>query len=229
MEGRQSHLGRGKVRVDGLLIMALMRFACYSVDSGFRKLDANIRLQAKEEVFSVFDLFKDKMVLLTYNLMATRSGADFLIWQTAEDLEVFENFSARLMRSGLGPYIKVAGSYFTAACTAAPTMEGRRHYLFLRAAKLGPDWSGRSSPERQKFLSEPAASMARHPAVTLTLGLGQGLDNFDLMLALEADKFSDFFAAQEDLMSHIKIPSFWDGAAMIAAGRDLKWILDSLG
>ncbi len=222
---------------------SFVRFACYQADSAFRRLDANMRLQAKEDALSAFDLFKERMTLATYNLMATRADSDFLIRQIADDLEILENFAARLARSGMGPYLRMTRSYLALnsgnsgdtklnsaelSIVSPPELASPR-FLFVHPVVFNCGESD-ARATRQKVLGEYAGVAARHPSVKLSVGYSCGFDDQDLVLAFEAESLSDFLELHEEIGRLAGVPRAWPGApALMGISPDLKLIFGALG
>ncbi|MBI4064605.1 MAG: chlorite dismutase family protein [Elusimicrobia bacterium] len=224
---------------------AFIRFATYKVDPGFRKLDSNLRLAAKEEVFSALDFFKDRMAIHAYSLLATRAEADFLFWQAANDLEIFEEFASKLARSAMGPYLRGVHSFLSTARQSVPAgvaktqpdrgqgrgLTGEGRFLFVMPLVKTKAWHQLSTAERQKMTEEHAGIVGRHPSVRLEITSAFGLDDQEFVAAFETDSPQDFLNLIEELRESkaALYTNVRDTPTITAVARDPKWILDALG
>ncbi|MBI2069543.1 MAG: chlorite dismutase family protein [Elusimicrobia bacterium] len=226
------------------LVRQYVRFVCYKLDLAFRKLDPNVRHQAKEEVFSALDLFRDRMMLFTYNLTATRADADFMFWQIAEDLEVFEEFSSRLTRSGLGLYMTRTHSFLSMTKHSlyvdkinpehpqgrSRIQPGQHRFLFVYPFVKTKAWYQLPMAERQKMMDEHIVIGNKYPSVKLNTTYSFGLDDQEFVVAFESDSPQDFLDLVQELRgSKASQYTLRDTPTITAIARDPKWILDALG
>ncbi|MEK6544557.1 MAG: chlorite dismutase family protein [Elusimicrobiota bacterium] len=186
-----------------------MRFAFYRLDPVFRKLDPNVRLQAKEEALSVLDRFKDTMILRSYSLIATRADIDFLLWQIVEDVDVLEDLASKLMHTTMGPYLRMGASYFAlskgsvyiesiekeAHALHGKVQPGTHPYLFVCPIDKSGQWYKLSDADRRKMVDEHVAVSVKHPSIKTHVVYSHGIDDRDVVIAFEANSIEDFHDA----------------------------------
>lgn len=221
-----------------------VRFAFYKVDPAFRKLDVNIRLQAKEEVLSLLDLFREKMIVLTYSLLATRADCDFMFWQIAPDLDIFEEFASRLNHTGLSGYLRLAYSFLAMtrhsiyldkinpehAKSRVYIKPGERQYLFVYPFIKTHQWYQLPLAERRKMMDEHIALGSKYPSVKINTTYSFGLDDQDFVVAFESDEPEDFLDMVMEMREAKARPyTLKDTPLFTCISRDPKLILDSIG
>ncbi len=221
-----------------------VRFAFYKLDPTFRKLDANIRLQAKEEVLSLIDLFREKMILLSYSLLATRADADLMFWQVSDDLDVFDNFASRLIHSGMGPYLHITHSFLSMtrhtvyvdkinpehSKSRIHIKPGDHKYLFVYPFVKTHEWYQLPMAERQKMMDQHIVMGNKYPSVKINTTYSFGLDDPDFVLAFESDSPEDFLDLVMEMRgAKARLYTLKDTPIFTCIAKDPKWILDSIG
>ncbi|MBI4668735.1 MAG: chlorite dismutase family protein [Elusimicrobia bacterium] len=216
-----------------------IRFVCYKIDPSFRKLDMNMRVQAKEEALTGFDMFREKMIISTYSLLATRAEADFLIWQVADDLDIFDEFAAHLSRTSFGPYLTRIHSFLTMTVNPlSPDKIGstrdcrpaQNRFLYIRSAARTGAWQQLPLPERQKMMEEYVGVVAKYPSVKFSIFHSFGLDDHDLVFIFESDDWK----SPQNLIQELretKASQYFrrDTPALAGLNREPKWIFDAVG
>lgn len=228
----------------GKLKRQYVRFAFYQVDPAFRRLDSNVRHQAKEEIFSLLDLFKDRMMIFTYSLVGTRADADFMLWQISENLDDFENLASRLMHTGLGPYLRLTVSYLSTTKhsmyvdkihpehgKSRMRLQPATHpYLFVYPFVKTREWYRLPYEERQKLMDQHIAVGSKYPSVKINTTYSFGIDDQDFVVAFESDNPHDFVDLVQELReAKASVYTLRDTPAYTCIARDCKWILDAVG
>ncbi|MBI4370356.1 MAG: chlorite dismutase family protein [Elusimicrobia bacterium] len=222
-----------------------MRFVAYSVEASFRKLDSNIRLQAKEEALSAIDAFREQVLVVSYSLMSTQAGAELMLWEAADDLEQLDQFSSKFLRTPLGPYLKMTRSALglapgiisgvkTNSSLQFPSFTGKPgSYTWLLAAGLSyaPSWHSLALTERARLMAQ-AHQLAQEagPKVVVSSLQSAGFDDFSEIAIFESES-SHLLAQAAQRWRALGIQSHIRHGLQNFSGplREPKWILDSVG
>jgi len=161
-----------------------IRFAFYRVRPEWRLRSPTERAADREELAALVREVggREGMLVRAYSLVGTRGDADFMLWLVGERLDDFHEFSSRLNRSRMGPFLETPYSYFSMTKKsmyvdkhAHPNQEGRsnrlvispsgRKYLFVDPFVQTRAWYRLPQAERQRQMSEHIATGHRYPGV----------------------------------------------------------------
>ncbi|MFC1522475.1 chlorite dismutase family protein [Elusimicrobiota bacterium] len=204
------------------------RFSFYKIDQTFRKLDANIRLQAKEEALSVVDGYRDdEAMLLSYSLIATRQDCDFMFWLMAESLDLVEDFASKITRTSLGPYLSLKRSLLFQ--TPKSFKPFGKEFMFLMAVNKGGRFGSLPRKEKDTVIEELAKKSSGNSSIRF-LKTTVSLDDSLCAFIFEADSIEDFLQLKDELASSDTFSCVLEDSSFYTAiARDPKLILDSLG
>lgn len=220
-----------------------VNFLFLKLEPGFRTLQSNEKLVAKQEFLSAFESYQEKTAVLSYSLVGLRADCDLLLWRIDPDLGVFQAMSERLLTTGIGKYLTPVYSFL--AATRPPeaqgkqllvepagdaSMPGKLKYVFVHPLVKARNWYHLPAAERQGILEDQARIRARFPSVKLHTAYSFGLDEQEFMLAFESDDPADFLELAAALRE-----SGWgaytlrDTPSFTCVAKDLHDILDGLG
>lgn len=221
-----------------------LRFAFYRINPAFRKLDSNVRLQAKDGIVSAVEMYKERMILLSYSLLATRSDADFMLWQISDSLENFEDFASKILHTTMAPHLEMTRSYLSSVPGGTFTdkidpqgkaVEGLFHpgdsqYVFVSPLTQTLAWHQLTSAERRKTMDLYENIAAKYPSIKAHLADSEGLDDYDFTAFTETDSPEEFQRFWQELHEG-KFGAYIlrDNSVHVCLSKDPKLALDSLG
>lgn len=195
-----------------------VRFAFFRVQPEWRRRSPGQRAADREELAGVVhDLAaREGVVLRPYTLVGTRGDADLMLWMVSDELDQFQELSARINRTAMAGYLDQPYHYF--AMTKRSTyvekhahegQEGRsnrmvisplgRKYLFVYPFVKTRDWYRLSQEERQRQMDEHIAMGHRYPGVKINTTYSFGLDDQEFVVAFESDSVQDFLDLVQEM------------------------------
>ena len=190
------------------IVRQFVNFRFFRVDPLWRRLSESEKKKGKEEFLQVVKDFHSRgMLLPSYSLVGIRAEADFLLWRISEVLDLFQEMSLGLLRTGLGKYISIPHSFLSMTKRSMyvdkhvhPDQEGRRgrivpgesKYLFIYPFVKTRDWYRLPKEKRQEIMDEHIRIGHKYPSVKLNTTYSFGLDDQDFVVAFETDKPADF-------------------------------------
>lgn len=191
-----------------------VRFAFYAVDRSFRSLEPEVRAGAKKDLAETLDAHAERMLVRTYSTVGFRGDCDLLVWAASEDADDLTALAAAINRSGMGPYLDVAHSFFSMTKpsqyvgshrhegqegTRTRLTPGDARFLFVYPFWKTHEWYQLPFEERMRLMKEHFEIGHRYPNVRLNTTYAFGLDDPEFVLAFEADEPGDFLALVEEL------------------------------
>ena len=189
-------------------------FLCFTLDPAFRRLPLLQQHQAQEEFFQVLSRPRADLDLRIYLAIGLRADTDFFLWTIAKDLAPFQAFSAELMQTPLGHYLKM--SYVFVAMTrpsqynpghipafsvpGASEEQKQYRYLFLYPFIKSREWYLLPFEERRRMMRGHMGVGELYPMVRLNTTYSFGLGDQDFVLAFETDEPAAF----EDLVQRLR-------------------------
>lgn len=178
------------------------------MDPAWRRLPEAEREKGKKEFRAAAESFRSKGVLfLSYSLIGIRAEADFLLWRISEELDLFQEMSSALLKTGLGKYISIPYSFLAMTkrsmyvdkhvhegqeARRGRIVPGEHQYLFIYPFVKTRDWYRLPKEKRQELMDEHIRVGHKYPSVKLNTTYSFGLDDQEFVLAFETDKPADF-------------------------------------
>jgi chlorite dismutase len=187
-----------------------VNFMFLKVGTDWRKLDNDTKTRYKQEFQSVFDTFRDEFLLFSYSLVGFDSKADLMIWRIGESLDMVQNMTARMYRTGLGSFIETVDNYLsvtkrmmfvdheTEDRLRVPAGTGK--YLFIYPCAKNKDWYGMPGNERDALIEEDFMVGKRFPNIKIHMTHAFGFNDHEYLISFETDEPRDFIALAEELM-----------------------------
>lgn len=183
-----------------------INFACYKLDSAWRRLSESERAEGKKEAINALVPFQTSLILRTYSSFGYRADTDFILWRISYRLEDFEEMSAALHRTKFGQYLSTPYSFLSQSKRSTyvdklnPEHEGQRtkiqpgryKYIFVYPFVKTRDWYLLPMTDRQKMMDEHIVVGNKFPSVKLNTTYSFGLDDQDFVVAFESNHPSDF-------------------------------------
>lgn len=185
-----------------------VNFRFFRVENEWRRLPEAEKEKGRKEFVEAAESFRKRgVIFLSYSLMGLRSDAHFLLWRISEELDLFEEMSLALLRTGLGKYLVTPYSLLAMTKRSIyidkhvhPEQEGRRgrvvpgeyKYLFIYPFVKTRDWYRLPKEKRQEMMDEHIRVGHKYPSVKLNTTYSFGLDDQEFVVAFESDKPADF-------------------------------------
>ena len=183
-----------------------VKYTFYKIDPQWRRLNAEIKEQGKQEFTSVIAEFESKLILRTYSTVGMRGDADIMIWSASPTLEALQEFISQLLKTTLGAYLETTYSYLamTRRSTYVDAHEHKRGeskvgmlpmskpYLFVYPFVKTHAWYQLPFEERQRMMNEHFKVGHEYPSVKIHTSYSFGLDDQEFVLGFETNKPADF-------------------------------------
>ncbi len=210
----------------------------------WRKLDAESKAYLKREFVDVFAGYGREFLLFSYSLVGFDSKADLMFWRIGESLDMLQEMTAKLFRTGLGSYLETTDNYLsiTKKMMFVPPVEnanvedrfhtiaGEKKYLFVYPCAKSRDWYEKTGEERETLIEENFMVGKKFSSIKIHLTHAFGFSEQEFMVLFETDEPKDFLALAEEL-SHTQASKFTLRGMPIytCRQRNLAECLDALG
>jgi chlorite dismutase len=185
-----------------------VKYSFFRVDPAWRRLPEDEREAGREEFLRAYRLAQESTLFTkSYSLVGIRGDCDFLVWQGADRLETFQDFTAGLLATGLGRFLTLPYSYLAMTRPSQYVSEhehegqdGRRlvvqpmdrKYLFVYPFVKTRAWYLLPLAERQEMMNDHIRIGHKYPGVKLNTTYSFGLDDQEFVVAFESDEPEDF-------------------------------------
>ncbi len=210
----------------------------------WRRLDAKGKTNLKREFADVFDGYGNEFLLFSYSLVGFDSKADLMFWRIGESLDMLQEMTAKLFRTGLGSYLETTDNYLsvTKKMMFVPpvkdtnvedrfhTIAGEKKYLFVYPCAKSRDWYEKTGEEPETLIEENFMVGKKFSSIKIHMTHAFGFSEQEFMVLFETDEPKDFLALAEEL-SHTQASKFTLRGTPIytCRQRDLAECLDALG
>ncbi len=221
-----------------------VNFIFFKVDPSWRKLDIETKSILRREFQGVHDSFNDEFLLYSYSLVGFDSKADLMLWRIGSSLDLIQEMTAKLFRTGLGSYLETSENFL--AVTKKMMFVGddglgepqnRKHviagagkYHFVYPCVKHAEWFDKTVEERDTLIAENFMVGKKFPNIRIHLTHAFGFSDQEYVISFETDEPRDFLALAEELrqtaaskLTHRGMPIF------TCRRRTLSECLDALG
>jgi chlorite dismutase len=217
-----------------------VNFMFLKVSPEWRRLPWEAKLDLKKEFVSVFDEFREAFLLYTYSLVGFDSKADLMFWRVGTSLDMVQEMSAKLYRTGLGSFIETTNNYLSVTkkmMFVDGLAEDRNHvvagatkYHFVYPCAKNRDWYKMLPDERDALIEENFMVGKKFPNIRIHMTHAFGFNDHEYLISFETDEPKDFIALAEELR-HTAASSFTLRGMPVytCRQRDLIDCLDALG
>lgn len=190
-----------------------VNFMFFRVDPGWRRLDAAAKAEFKREFLEVYEEFSNRFLLFSYSLVGFDSKADLMFWRIGRSLDLIQEMTAKLYRTGLGSYFETADNYLSvtkrmmfipadevdnpADRTRVVAGSGRYHFVYPCAKHA--DWYEKTGEERDALIEENYMVGKRFQNIKIHLTHAFGFSDQEYLISFETDEPKDFLALAEEL------------------------------
>jgi chlorite dismutase len=192
-----------------------VNFSFFKLDPAFRRLPQAEIDKGKKEFMEVLEEYdnRDDMILLSYTTMGIRADAELMFWRVSYKMELFQEMTTKMYRTGLGKYLIQTYSYFSQTKKSMymdifnPEHEedrthiipGKAKYLFIYPFTKKREWYLLTKFTRQGIMDEHIFVGNKYPSVKLNTTYSFGIDDYEFVVAFETDYPDDFVDLVMDL------------------------------
>lgn len=217
-----------------------VNFMFLRVSPEWRRLSADTKTNLKNEFASVFDQFRDDFLLFTYSLVGFDSKADLMFWRVGASLDMIQEMTAKLYRTGLGSFIETTNNYLSVTkrmmFVSGPS-EDRSHviagatkYHFVYPCAKNKEWYKMPPDERDALIEENFMVGKKFPNIRIHMTHAFGFNDGEYLISFETDEPRDFIALSEELRQTAASSFTLRGMPVYTCRqRNLMECLDSLG
>lgn len=184
-------------------------FMFFKVNGDWRKLDPATKHSLKEEFKAVYDSFSDNFLVFSYSLVGFDSKADLMLWRIGNSMDLLQDMTAKLYRTGLGSFLETTDNYMAVTkemMFVAESREdrfyvnaGEKKYHFLYPCAKESGWFQKPAEERDALIHENFMVGKRFPNIKIHLTHSFGFSERDYLISFETDDPKDFLALAEEL------------------------------
>jgi chlorite dismutase len=183
-----------------------VNFAYYKLDPAFRRLPAEAKSAARDELLASLATLPQGMLCLSYSCVGLRGDVDFMLWRIAYSSDDLQEQTAKLNRTVLGSYLSTPYSFLSMGKRSvyidkidpghtqsrARIVPGRGRYIFVYPFIKTREWYLLPLEQRQAMMDEHILVGNKYPSVKLNTTYSFGLDDQDFVVAFETDEPKDF-------------------------------------
>lgn len=222
-----------------------VNFRFFQVDPVWRRLSENEKKKGREQFADVVERYQRSMIINGYSLIGIRGDADFMLWRISETLELFQEMSTELLRTGLGKYVRIPYSYLAmtkrsmyvdkhehpgSESSRAHIVPGQTKYLFVYPFIKSREWYLLPKEERQKMMDVHIAMGHKYPSVKINTTYSFGLDDQEFVVAFESDHPADFLDLVMELReAQVSRYTVRDTPEFTCIRRPVREVLETLG
>ena len=222
-----------------------VKYTFFRVLPEWRRLPAEGRAESKKAFIEVVEAFIPQMLIQSYSAIGMRGDADFLLWTVSANLEILQQFTARILSTSLGGYLTIPYSYLAMTKRSVYVskhvhegQEGTRltvkpagsKYLFVYPFLKTRAWYRMSKGARQGIMDEHIQIGHKYPSVKINTSYSFGLDDQEFVLAFETDEPGDFLDLVMELReSEASLYTLRDTPIFTCLAMGLRETLDTLG
>src|SRR6266851_861002 len=222
----------------------LIRFTFYKLDAQWQLLTAELRQQGKQELLSIFEEYEQGPLMRSYGLYGVRSDCDFMLWQTAYEIEALQGVSSKIRRSVMGPYLRETHAFLSMTKRSIYVGKNARgahdprlvitpedkKYLFVYPFVKTRSWYALPVEDRKRMMNEHIRLGLTFPSVSLNTTYSFGLDDQEFVVAFETDVISDFLDLVQQLReTEASRYTLRDTPMFTCVAQPLHEILEAIG
>lgn len=182
----------------------------YKVRQEWWQLPEEERREGKSEFLEIVKTFDRWLIIRTYSTLGLKATTDFMLWLISKDVRGIELFTAALQHSFVGRYLSRPYNYLTLTRPSiylrhpprqqsTPQSEqpeqdftGESPYLFVYPFTKTHEWYQLPYEQRREMMIEHFRIGNQFPTVRTYTSYSMGLDDYEFVVAFEADDPADF-------------------------------------
>lgn len=186
-----------------------VNFMFLRANSDWRKLGADTKLKHKAEFQTVFDSYRQRLLLYSYSLVGFDPKADIMFWRVANSLDLLQEMTASLYRTALGGYIETTDNYLSVTKrmmfvdgpreNRTQVSAGTAKYHFVYPCAKDNDWYKMTTDDRDAMIEDNFMVGKKFPNIKIHLTHAFGFTDNEYLISFETDEPGDFLALAEEL------------------------------
>lgn len=190
-----------------------VNFIFFRVNPDWRKLGAKEKETYKAEFESVFNSYKNDILLFSYSLVGFDSKADLMFWRIGDSLDLIQEMTAKLYRTNLGSFLETTDNYLsvTKKMMFIPPFDngnvedryhvkaGEKKYHFVYPCAKNRDWYEKTGEERESLIEENFMVGTKFRTIKIHMTHAFGFSEQEFIIGFETDEPKDFLALAEEL------------------------------
>jgi chlorite dismutase len=186
-----------------------VNFMFLRVDSGWRRLSNGTKEDLKAEFTNVFNEFAKDFLLFSYSLVGFDSKADLMFWRVGNSLDMVQEMTASMYRTGLGSFFETTNNYLSVTKRMmfvrevsedrGRVMAGATKYHFVYPCAKNKDWYTMPPDERDALIEENFMVGRKFPNIRIHMTHAFGFTDHEYLISFETDEPRDFIALAEEL------------------------------
>jgi chlorite dismutase len=190
-----------------------VNFIFFRVNSDWRKLDAETKINFKSEFQSVFNKFNENLLLFSYSLVGFDSKADLMFWRIGNSLDSIQDMTAKLYQTNLGNYLETTDSYLALTKKMMFISEdshesaedryhikaGQKKYHFVYPCAKSRDWYSMKDEERAELMEQNFMVGKKFENIKIHMTHAFGFSEQEYIVSFETDEPKDFLALAEEM------------------------------
>jgi len=182
----------------------------YKVRSDWWQLSEDEREEGKREFLELLKEFDRRLVVRTYSTFGLKATTDFLIWLISKEMRGVELFTAALQHSFVGRYLDRPYTYLTLtrpsiylrhSSRQGQSLEsnqseqeftGEAPYFFIYPFTKTHEWYQLPYEQRREMMLEHFRIGNQFPTVRTYTSYSIGLDDYEFVVAFEAEDPNEF-------------------------------------
>ncbi len=214
-QGKKKTQGQGETTEEVKVARQYVNFSFFKLDPAFRRLPQAEIDKAKKEFMEVLEEYDNRndIIILSYTTMGIRADSEIMFWRVSYQMELFQEMTTKMYRTGLGKYLIQTYSYFSQTKRSMymdifnPEHEedrthiipGKAKYLFIYPFTKKREWYLLTKFARQGIMDEHIFIGNKYPSVKLNTTYSFGIDDYEFVVAFETDSPDDFVDLVMDL------------------------------
>jgi chlorite dismutase len=217
-----------------------VNFMFMRVSPEWRRIAPDKKSELKAEFAAVFEEFREDFLLFSYSLVGFDSKADLMFWRVGLSLDLVQDMTARLFRTGFGSFIETTNNYLSVTkrmmFVSGPAEDrlrvvaGAAKYHFVYPCAKNKEWYRMLPDERDALIEENFMVGKKFPNIRIHMTHAFGFTDHEYLISFETDEPKDFLALAEELR-HTPASAFTLRGMPVytCRQRPLMECLDSLG
>lgn len=182
----------------------------YKVRQDWWQLSEGEREEGKREFLDLLRTFDRRLIVRTYSTLGLKATTDFLLWLISKEMRGVELFTAAVQHSFVGRYLDRPYTYLTLTRPSIylrhssrqqqsqqseqneQEFTGEAPYFFIYPFTKTHEWYQLPYEQRREMMIEHFRIGNQFPTVRTYTSYSMGLDDYEFVVAFEADDPNEF-------------------------------------
>ncbi|MBI4872171.1 MAG: chlorite dismutase family protein [Candidatus Riflebacteria bacterium] len=185
-----------------LKLAGFAQFLFFKLDLAWHRLEPSLKEEGTRQFVQTVEETTAGIDTRVYSTVGFRPEVDFFLWNRAQSLPELQQFTVRLMHTGLGRYLHTPYLY-TSLYRESPYPKLKEHeppqlvepkFLFVYPFVKTRPWYTLPMEERKRAMMEHVAVGHRFERVAINTSYSFGLGDQEFVIAFDTDYPEDFEA-----------------------------------